>query len=37
MKVMARHQMFQEVHRRSQGTFDKAFQDLVAGAIEAKA
>jgi hypothetical protein len=29
MKSMARHPMFQEVHRRSQGTFDKAFQDLV--------
>jgi len=29
MKSMARHPMFQKVHRRSQGTFDKAFQSLV--------
>jgi len=29
MKSMAKHPMFQEVHKRSQGTFDRAFQDLV--------
>ncbi len=29
MKSMAKHPMFQEVHRKSQGTFDKAFQNLV--------
>ncbi len=32
LKVMAKHPMFYEVHRRSQGTFDKAFQKLVAEA-----
>jgi hypothetical protein len=30
MKVMAKHPMFQEVHRRSEGTFDRAFQKPVA-------
>ncbi len=29
LKSMARHPMFQEVHRRSQGTFDTAFQVLI--------
>lgn len=29
LKTMARHPMFQEIHNRSQGTFDRAFQDLV--------
>jgi hypothetical protein len=29
MESMARHPMFQEVHRRSRGTFDTAFQSLV--------
>lgn len=33
MKGMAKHRMFQEVHKRSQGTFDKGFQDLVEGAM----
>jgi len=32
LRSMAMHPMFQEVHRRSQGTFDKAFQDLVEAA-----
>lgn len=32
LQTMAKHPMFQEVHRRSQGTFDKAFQKLVAEA-----
>lgn len=35
MRAMARHPMFQEVHRRSQGTFDQAFQNLVDEAIAA--
>ena len=35
MKVMAKHPMFQEVFNRSEGTFDKAFQKLVAEAIKA--
>jgi hypothetical protein len=29
MRSMASHPMFQEVHRRSQGTFDRAFQVIV--------
>jgi hypothetical protein len=29
LKTMAKHPTFQEVHRRSQGTFDKAFQNLI--------
>ncbi len=29
MKNMAKHPLFQEVHRRSEGTFDRKFQDLV--------
>jgi hypothetical protein len=29
---MAKHPMFQEVHRRSEGTFDREFQKLVAEA-----
>ena len=33
MKTMAKHPMFQEVHRRSQGTFDREFQDLIGGAV----
>jgi hypothetical protein len=33
MKTMAKHPMFQEVHRRSQGTFDMAFQSLVDRAV----
>jgi hypothetical protein len=33
LKSMARHPMFQEVHRASQGTFDRAFQNLVQEAI----
>jgi len=35
MKTMAKHQKFQEIHERSQGTFDKKFQDLVEKAIKA--
>jgi hypothetical protein len=35
MKTMAKHPMFQDVHNRSEGTFDKAFQKLVADAINA--
>ncbi len=35
LKSMARHPMFQEVHRRSQGTFDRAFQELIDGAAGA--
>ena len=31
---MAKHRMFQEVHKRSQGTFDKAFQTMVEDAIK---
>jgi len=34
MKTMAKHSMFQEVHKRSQGTFDKEFQDLVDDAMQ---
>jgi hypothetical protein len=33
LKDMAKHPMFKEVHRRSEGTFDKNFQSLVAEAI----
>lgn len=29
LKIMAKHPMFKEVHRRSEGTFDRAFQDVV--------
>ena len=29
IKTMAKHPIFQEVHRRSQGTFDRGFQNLV--------
>lgn len=29
LKTMARHPMFQEVHNRSEGTFNKEFQKLV--------
>ena len=29
LKTMAKHQMFQQVHKRSEGTFDRAFQKLV--------
>ncbi len=32
MKFMAKHPMFQEVHRRSEGTYDREFQKLVAEA-----
>jgi hypothetical protein len=32
MKFMAKHPMFQEVHRRSEGTYDRGFQKLVAEA-----
>jgi hypothetical protein len=32
LKIMAKHPMFQEVHRRSEGTFDRAFQKIVAEA-----
>jgi hypothetical protein len=32
LKTMAKHPVFQEVHRRSEGTFDKTFQNLVAEA-----
>jgi hypothetical protein len=35
MRVMARQPMFQEVHHRSHGTFDKKFQDLVEEAMKA--
>ena len=33
MKVMAKHPMFQEIHKRSQGTFDRQFQNLVEEAM----
>ncbi len=33
MKGMAKQPMFQEVHKRSQGTFDKGFQELVDSAV----
>ncbi|HKT22584.1 MAG TPA: hypothetical protein VJR06_08255 [Nitrososphaerales archaeon] len=36
MKTMAKHPMFQEVHRRSQGTFDTDFQRLVEEATTQK-
>lgn len=32
LKTIAKHPMFLEVHRRSQGMFDKKFQELVAEA-----
>jgi hypothetical protein len=32
LKTMAKHPMFQEVHKRSEGTFDREFQKLVAEA-----
>jgi hypothetical protein len=34
LRIMAKHPVFQEVHRRSEGTFDKAFQKLVAEACK---
>ena len=34
MKIMAKHPLFQEVHRRSQGTFDREFQNLVGDAMK---
>jgi hypothetical protein len=34
IKVMAKHPMFQEVHRRSEGTFDRGFQKMVAEACK---
>jgi hypothetical protein len=34
MKSMAKRPMFQAVHKRSQGTFDRAFQDLVDKAAQ---
>ena len=34
MKDMARHPMFQEVHNRSQGTFDRSFMELVEDAVK---
>jgi hypothetical protein len=37
MTTMAKHPMFQEVHHRSQGTFDKEFQRLVDEATKASA
>ncbi len=33
MKSMAMNAMFQEVHKRSRGTFDRGFQDLVDSAV----
>lgn len=33
LKTMAKHPSFQEVHRRSEGTFDKDFQVIVGQAI----
>ena len=33
LKGMAKHPMFQEVHRRSQGTFDRSFMSLVDNAV----
>ena len=35
MKIMAKHPVFLEVHNRSEGTFDKAFQKLVDDATKA--
>lgn len=35
LKTMAKHPTFQDVHKRSEGTFDRAFQKLVADAINA--
>jgi hypothetical protein len=35
LKQMAKHPMFQEVHRRSQGTFDRAFQEMIEQATKA--
>jgi len=34
MKIMAKHPLFQEVHRRSQGTFDREFQNLVGDSMK---
>jgi hypothetical protein len=34
IKVMAKHPVFQEVHRRSEGTFDKRFRKLVTEAAK---
>ncbi len=36
LKVMAKHPIFQEVHRRSEGSFDKAFYSLVAEAFKSE-
>ena len=32
LKVVAKHPMFQEVHKRLEGTFDRSFQQLVSDA-----
>ena len=32
LKTMAKHPIFQEVHRRSEGTYDREFQKLVSDA-----
>ncbi len=34
LKTMAKHPIFQEVHKRSEGTFDREFQKLVAEACK---
>ncbi len=34
LKLMAKHPMFKEDHRRSEGTFDKAFYSLVGEAVK---
>lgn len=34
LKTMAKHPIFQEVHRRSEGTYDREFQRLVAEAVK---
>lgn len=37
LKTMAKHPVFQEVHSRSEGTFDRDFQKLVAEACKPEA
>ena len=36
LKTMAKNPMFREIHNRSQGTFDKKFQELVEAAFKAQ-
>jgi len=36
LEILAKHPMFEEVHRSSEGMFDKPFQDYVSGVLNRK-